>query len=145
MNEMSVPIQQGPGRLILGISLWIAQVLVFCAFVTFGMMKIFMSISQLAARWEWPADVPEWFVRMMGVVDTAGGLGILLPGLTRIQPRLGVLAAFGCIAVQMSALSFHLMRGEVRPIPLNIILLSLCIFIAWGRSRKVVIEPRSFT
>ena len=39
---------------------------------------------------------PTSFVRTIGVVDLAGGVGILRPALTGILPRLTVLAALGC-------------------------------------------------
>ena len=129
------------GRL-LQVAIWAAQVLVFAAFTIFGCMKFFMPVDQLAAMWVWPGQVPAWFLRLMGIIDFAGGVGVLLPALTRIQPRLAVLAALGCVLLQIAAMIFHLSRGEAAALPLNVILLGLSAFILWGRGRRAPITPR---
>lgn len=129
------------GRL-LQVAIWAAQVLVFAAFTIFGCMKFFMPVDQLAAMWVWPGQVPAWFLRLMGIIDFAGGAGVLLPALTRIQPRLAVLAALGCVLLQIAAMIFHLSRGEAAALPLNVILLGLSAFILWGRGRRAPITPR---
>lgn len=129
------------GKLLL-IGLWTTQVLIFVAFAVFGGMKLFMPVDQLAAMWVWPGEVPVWFLRLMGVIDIAGGIGVLWPALTRIQPRLTVLAALGCVILQIAAIIFHLSRGEAPALPLNFILLALTAFILWGRSKRAPIAPR---
>lgn len=122
--------------------LWAAQVLIFAAFTLFGCMKFFMPVDQLAAMWVWPGQVPVWFLRLIAIIDFAGGVGVLLPTLTRIQPRLTVLAALGCVLLQIAAMIFHLSRGELPALPLNVILLALSAFILWGRGKRAPIAPR---
>ncbi|MET2831098.1 DoxX family protein [Mesorhizobium shangrilense] len=131
-----------PARKPLRAGLWVAQLLVFTSFTLFGGMKLFMPVDQLAAMWVWPGAVPPWFLHLMGFIDFAGGFGVLLPALTRIQPRLTVLAALGCVLLQIAAIIFHLSRGEASVVPLNIILLALSMFILWGRGKKAPIPPR---
>jgi len=82
-------------------------------------------------------------VRLIGAIDIAGGLGILLPALTRIQPRLTVLAAIGCSVLQVLAISFHASRGEWSVLPLNFALLPCAVYVLWGRIRVAPVEPRS--
>lgn len=77
-----------------------------------------------------------------GIVDLLGGLGVLLPALTRIQPRLTVWAALGTIVLQVLAATLHLSRGEVMVVPMNLTLIALAAFVAWGRSRAVPIAAR---
>ncbi|MBP2448037.1 DoxX family protein [Rhizobium leguminosarum] len=141
MSNTATGLPAPQGKLLL-IGLWSAQVLLFIAFTLFGCMKFFMPVDQLAAMWVWPGDVPAWFLRLMGIIDFAGGVGVLLPALTRIQPRLTVLAALGCVLLQIAAMIFHLSRGEVPALPLNVILLALSAFILWGRSKTAPIMPR---
>ncbi|WP_439407779.1 DoxX family protein [Bradyrhizobium sp. DASA03076] len=132
-----------PGRA-LRIGLWAAQILIAFAFVGAGLVKLTTPIPQLAAMMPWAGQYSETFVRSIALVDLAGGIGILLPALTRILPRLTVLAALGCSVLQVIALAFHLSRGEAEVTPLNIVLLALSLFVLWGRNSKAPIAPRRF-
>lgn len=74
-----------PGRA-LRASLWAAQAFIFVAFASAGLVKLFMPIPRLAALMPWTGEVSETFVRVIGMIDLAGGIGVLLPALTRIWP-----------------------------------------------------------
>ena len=132
-----------PGRA-LRIGLWAAQVLLAFVFVSAGLVKLLTPIPQLAAMMPFAGEYSETFVRSVALVDLAGGIGILLPALTRILPRLTVLAALGCSVLQVFAFVFHISRGEAATTPLNFVLLALALFVPWGRSRKAPIVPRQF-
>ncbi|TYO64125.1 DoxX family protein [Bradyrhizobium hipponense] len=132
-----------PGRA-LRIGLWAAQALIFLAFASAGLVKLLAPIPQLAAMMPWAGQYSEAFVRAVGLVDLAGGIGILLPALTRILPRLTVLAALGCGVLQVFAMVFHISRGEAEVTPVNLLLLALALFVFWGRGRKAPIVPRQF-
>lgn len=91
----------------------------------------------------WAGEYSAGFVRFIGVVDIAGGLGLLLPSLTRIMPRLTVIAAAACVLLQIFAIGFHSMRGEFEVLPLNVVYIALALIVLWGRGRKAPIAPRS--
>ena len=129
---------------VLRIGLWAAQILVAFAFVGAGLVKLTTPIPQLAAMMPWAGQYSETFVRSIALIDLAGGIGILLPALTRILPRLTVLAALGCSVLQVFALAFHLSRGEAGVTPLNAVLLALSLFVLWGRNSRAPIAPRQF-
>ncbi len=126
----------------LNMFLWMAQFLAAAVFISAGYMKFTAPIADLAKMIPWTGQLPEKFVRFIGLVDLAGGLGLLLPALTRIHPRLTVLAALGCLLLQILATIFHISRGEVMVTPLNFVLLSLSLFVLWGRGTRVPIVPR---
>jgi hypothetical protein len=130
-----------PGRA-LRIGLWAAQGAIFFVFAAAGLVKLLTPIPQLAAMMPWTGEHSEAFVRIIGLIDLAGGIGILLPALTRILPRLTVLAALGCSVLQVFAITFHVSRGEAAVTPLNLVLLALAVFVLWGRGRKAPIAPR---
>ncbi|GGI25799.1 MULTISPECIES: DoxX family protein [Bradyrhizobium] len=134
--------QAAPRERPLCVSLWIAQALLFCVFASSGLAKLFMPIPQLAAMMPWTGQHSEAFVRVIGLIDLAGGIGVLVPALTRIMPRLTVLAALGCSVLQVFAIVFHVSRGEAELTPLNFILLALSVFVVWGRGRKIPVAPR---
>ena len=91
-----------PGRA-LRIGLWAAQIVLAAVFVSAGFVKLTTPIPQLAAMMPFAGEYSETFVRSVALVDLAGGIGILLPALTRILPRLTVLAALGCSVLQVFA------------------------------------------
>src|SRR3954465_1154627 len=132
-----------PGRAVRS-GLWIAQGLLFFVFTAAGLVKLLTPIPELAAMMPWAGQYSATFVRFIGLVDLAGGIGILLPALTRVLPRLPVLAALGCSMLQVLALVFHISRGEAPVTPLNVVLLQLSLFVLGGRDRKAPIAPRQF-
>jgi uncharacterized membrane protein YphA (DoxX/SURF4 family) len=128
---------------ILNISLWIAQILIALVFLGSGYVKFMTPIPDLSKIMPWTGQLPVTFVRFIGVVDFAGGCGIILPSLTRIKPNITILAAICCSVLQVLAIAFHTSRGEAAVTPLNYGLLALALFVLWGRSRKVRILPRA--
>jgi uncharacterized membrane protein YphA (DoxX/SURF4 family) len=122
--------------------LWTAQLLMALLYVYSGVMKFSTPIPQLAQMMPWTGDVPETFVRAIGAVDFAAGVGLVLPALTRILPGLTPLAAAGSTLLQVLAFGFHTSRGEYAVLLLNVILLALSVFVLWGRTKKAPILPR---
>ena len=118
---------------LLNVSLWVAQALVFAALCLGGVMKLTMPVGRLSNLFAWTGQVPVPFLRFIGVVDLAGGVGILLPELTRVSPQLTVWAALGCALLMTFAIAFHVRRGELRDTPFNFFVLALCAFVLWGR------------
>lgn len=130
-----------PPRRALGAALWAAQ-LVLAFFLLFGAyMKLAAPADEVAKMMVWASQYPN-LKTFTGIVDLLGGLGILLPALTRIQPRLTVLAAAGVIVLQVLAFAFHAWRGEWPATPFNVILLVLAVFVFWGRSQAARIAAR---
>ncbi len=129
-------------RRALHIALWVAQVLLAGMFLMTGFMKLTQPVDALAGQMPWVAAVPAALVRFIGAAELAGALGLILPSLTRIQPRLTVLAALGLVVVMVLASAMHLSRGEGAMVPMNLVLAAVAAFIAWGRSKAAPIAPR---
>ena len=125
----------------ISIGLWIAQILLALVFGFAGAMKIFTPIEELAKNAAWIKD-SALLIRFIGTSELAGALGMLLPSLTRIKPKLTSLAAVGLFIIMVLATGFHLVQGEAKVIPMTIILGALAAFVAWGRGRKAVIASR---
>lgn len=126
----------------LHLSLWTVQALLGLVFTGGGLWKLFTPLPELAAKIPWAGQVPESFLYATGVIDLLGGLGIVLPSLTRIKPGLTVLAALGCTALQICAILFHLSRGEAANTPFNFLLVALALFVFWGRRYRAPLAPR---
>ena len=52
-------------------------------------------------------------------------------------------SALGCAALQISAIIFHVSRGEAASTPFNVVLVALALFVAWGRRSRAPITPRA--
>jgi len=127
----------------LNIALWLVQGLLAVTFVGTGVWKLATKVPDLASKMPWMGQVSPAFLRTTAALDLLGGVGVVLPSLTRIQPRLAVLGALGCAGLMTGAIIFHVQRGEAANTPFNVLLAALSVFVAWGRLRKAPIVPRS--
>jgi putative oxidoreductase len=122
--------------------LWALQVLLGLSFVGAGLMKASQPLEALAAQAAWMGALPEPLLRFIGVAELLGGLGLILPAATRIQPWLTPLAAALLALVMVLALLFHVVRGELDLIVPNVVLGGLAAFVAYGRWALAPILPR---
>jgi uncharacterized membrane protein YphA (DoxX/SURF4 family) len=127
----------------LNIALWIAQVLLALLFVGAGSAKVMTPLPELAKSLPYTADLPGWLVRFIGISEVAGAVGMILPAISRVAPMLIPWAACGLCAVMVLATLFHFLRSEISAMPMTIVIGSVAAFVAWGRSAKVPIVPRS--
>lgn len=127
----------------MNIGLWVVQVLLSISFIMGGMMKATMPMEALLESLPWVSDSSMGLVKFIGISELLGGVGILLPSILRIKPHLTVWAAYGLSAVMVLAAGFHASRGEFGAIVANVIMLALMLFVAWGRSKKVIILPKN--
>lgn len=103
---------------------WIAQGVVASVFLGVGLIELTYSPALMIEYLPWVDAHPLWFTRILGVVDLLGATGILVPALINRLPRVVKLAAAGCAAKQVVAISFHATLGVAAVIPLNILLLA---------------------
>ena len=117
----------------MNIALWIVQALLAVVFLVVGLMKLVQSKDKLTERMRWAEDFSQRAVWLIGIAETLGGLGLVLPAWTGILPWLTPLAAVGLAAIQVGAASTHYRRKEYRTIIINAILIVLTVFVAYGR------------
>jgi len=115
-------------------TLWVLQWLLGLSLIFAGGMKLLLPFSQAVEMAPWAADAPLLFT-VTSVLDVLGGLGVILPSLTRVFSWLTVAAAVGVVLLMLSAVIFYLVRGEAPEIVANLILAALAAVIAWGRWR----------
>jgi len=120
-------------------ALWIVQVLLALVFVFAGGVKLVMPIEELTEQ----MPLPELFVRLLGVVEVLGGLGLVLPGLLRIRPGLTPLAAAGLVLVTIGATVYQLAAGQPGNAVFAVMVGLLAAFVAYGRWRLVPLRGAS--
>lgn len=128
---------------VINIVLWIAQGLLAVMFMMAGIMKASQPIDALAESLPWVTSTPLALVRFIGISELLGGIGLLIPSFFRFKPFLTVWAALGLALVMVFAAVFHATRGEFPGIGMNLVLLGIALFIAWGRSKKAPILAKN--
>ena len=111
--------------------LWIVQGLLALIFLGAGVPKLVLPLAAMQG----PVELPGLLLRFIGVCEVLGAIGLILPGLLRIRPRLTPLAACGLVIIMAGAVVITLMGGggALTLVPLTVGLLAA--FVAYGRWR----------
>lgn len=120
--------------------LWILQALLAAAFVAHGWMFLFPPPDIAVLMNE---NLPRWFQVFLGVAEVAAGIGLTLPGLTRVMPWLISWAAAGVVVVMVSATIYHAVRNEISSAVITAILLAMAAYVAYARWKLLPIAPRA--
>ena len=113
----------------------VLQVLVGVQFLYVGGNKIITPVDQLAEQMAWVNSIPASMVPVIGILEVAGALGLILPWLTGIQPQLVRWAAIGLVLTMLGAIATHFAIGDpfstyIAPLVFG----GLSAFIAYGRT-----------
>ncbi len=122
-----------------GVTVWVVSGLLALGFLGTGAMKVFPPEADVAALAE---GVPVVLMRIAGVAEILGALGLILPAATRIMPILTPLAASGLVVTMIGATIANLVIGEYASIVQTIIFGALAAFVAWARFGPYAVEPR---
>lgn len=122
----------------MNILLWILQALLAVIFLMLGFMKVSQSKDVIkekgGERMAWVEDLSDRNVKLIGILEILAGIGLILPQLTGILPMLTPLAAVGVVFTMIGAITLHVRRGDgPQAIGLNIVLLLMAAFVAYGR------------
>ena len=96
-----------------------------------GAPKLLLPLEMLPL----PIPLPGPFVRLIGVCEVLGALGLILPGLTRIRPGLTPLAAAGLVLLTICATVYQLAAGQPESALFAAGICLLAALVAYGRWR----------
>ena len=123
--------------------LWTVQVVLALLFLFAGGMKLLLPLSVLTQQ----MPLPGWFVRFIGVAEVLGGLGLVLPGVLRINRGLTSLAAAGLVIIMAGAVGLTLatMSATAALIPtvISTVVGLLAALVAYSRSRMAPFTNRA--
>ena len=112
-------------------ALWIAQGFAALVFLLTGTLKLVTPKEKLVGKMHWAATWPAGRIKLLGLAEVAGAIGLVLPGALHIAPVLTPIAAV-CLAVLMlGAVQTH-RRLHESFVP-ALVLALVCIAIAAGR------------
>jgi DoxX-like family len=115
-------------------TLWIMQGALALLFLFTGGSKLLLPANVLLAQMVFP--LPIWFFRGIGLIEVAGALGLILPGLTRIKPWLTPLAAAGFALEMVGATIVTVIAQGVAPALFPLVVGLLAAFVAYGRGSQ---------
>jgi uncharacterized membrane protein YphA (DoxX/SURF4 family) len=118
----------------MNILLWIIQILLALLFLFAGGIKLVIPPDKLQAQAP-PGAIhfPGWFLIFIGVCEVLGGLGLILPGLTRTRKGLTALAALGLTIIMIGAVIVSVIGQAISAAIMPLIVGLLCAFVAYKR------------
>jgi uncharacterized membrane protein YphA (DoxX/SURF4 family) len=124
------------------ILLWIVSALAAFIFVSTGLPKVTASAAELTAMYD---GIPVALLKVAGVAEILGGLGLIVPAATRILPILTPVAAGGLVLTMVGAIITNIVIGEFIPILIALPYLLAAAGILWARSTRYTIASRRRT
>jgi hypothetical protein len=86
-----------------------------------------------AAALEAQAHLPAAFLRFIGVCETLGAIGLIVPGLTRVRQELTPIAAAGLVIIMIGATVISAAQGPVAGAIVPAVVGLLAAYVARGR------------
>ena len=115
--------------------LWVGQIVLALLFLGFGYTHT-VDFEQASARpgLTWLAAAGRDRMRIIGILEILGAIGLILPAATGILPWLTPVAATALAVLMGLAIVFHARRpGEGRNIVFNLMLGAIAALVAYGR------------
>lgn len=118
----------------MNIALWIVAGVLAAAALAGGVQKLVQPQEKLVASGlAWVGDFSPGTVKTIGAVEVLAAIGLVLPAVLDIAPALVPLAAVGLVLLMVGAMITHVRRHEAQLIGVNLAVLAIAAFVAWGR------------
>ncbi len=118
----------------MNIALWIIAGVLAAAFAAAGTTKLIVPRERLAEKMAWTTDATDAQVKLIGGLEVAGAIGLILPAALGIAAILVPIAAVGLAATMIGAIGTHVKHRErLAAASPAIVLGLLCVVVAWGR------------
>ncbi|MFR9722511.1 DoxX family protein [Streptomyces sp. MS19] len=117
----------------MNVFLWTVQAVLAAVFALSGLLKLVLPIDRLAAQLPVVRDYAPRTMRLIGVAELLGAIGLIVPAATGIAPTLTPAAATGLAVLMLLAARAHLRRSESQALPGNAVLFLLAALVAWAR------------
>ncbi len=99
------------------------MILVAVAFALAALGKLTGAATPMFEGWGYPA----WFALLIGVLELAGAIGLLIPGMTRF-------AIYGLTAILVGAAYTHIANGEGLQV-LRPLVFAIMLWVIWALRR----------
>lgn len=110
------------------LAFWISSGFVALAMLAAGGMKLAVPRATLVERMHWARTWSDGSVKLLGLAEVLGGVGLIAPRVTGIAPVLSPIAAVCVTVLMLGAVKTHIDRKE--PIVAPAILALVAVFVA---------------
>jgi uncharacterized membrane protein YphA (DoxX/SURF4 family) len=118
----------------MNIAIWIITGLLALAFIGAGIMKVAQPRTKLAAGgMAWTNDYSDAGVKLVGLAELLGGLGLILPAVTGIAPILVPIAAAALAVIMIGAVVWHVRANDTKGAVPSLVLGILALVVAITR------------
>ncbi|MFG1793712.1 DoxX family protein [Nocardia sp. NPDC049149] len=118
----------------MNIALWICTGLLAVVALSGGFTKTFIPKEKLAAHsgGEWVEAADVGFVKSLGILELLAAVGLILPAVLDIAPRMVAVTAACWVVLMIGAMITHGRLGQFKLVLVNAVYLALAVFVAWG-------------
>jgi uncharacterized membrane protein YphA (DoxX/SURF4 family) len=120
--------------------LWILQIVLAVAMLGAGLMKTMKSRAELQPKMAWVKDFTDQQVRLIGLAEIVGAVGLVVPAYTGILPILTPIAAAALTVLMVGAVAVHIKLKEGPMAVPGAVLAGIGAFVTIGR---LVLVPLS--
>jgi drug/metabolite transporter superfamily protein YnfA len=118
----------------MNITLWVGQGLLAVVFAVSGALKSTQSRDRMIETGQTAAKItPLPIMRVAGVSELIGVLGVILPWATGVARVLTPVAAAGFAVIMVLAATIHTRLREPRAIATNAGIFVIAVLVSWGR------------
>ena len=108
----------------MNLALWIIAIVLAVVFAASGLMKQVVPKDKLVTAGQgWAEDFSPTTIRLIGLAEILGAIGLVLPAALHIAPVLVPLAAVGLALVMVGAAAVHARRKEMPMVAMNVLLI----------------------
>ncbi len=112
-------------------ALWVLQGFLAFAMVSAGMVKVITSHVALSQKMKWAVTWSPGRVKLLGLAEVAGAVGLVVPWATAIAPVLTPIAACCVLVLMLGGVKTHADLKE--PVAAPAVLSVMSVVVALGR------------
>lgn len=115
----------------MNITLWIVASVTAFAFLASGFVKIAYSRAKLLDQgYSWVEDFSTGQVKLLGLLELLGAVGLVLPPAVGRQEVLSPIASTGLALFMVGAIVVHVRRGEASHLGMPVALTAITVLLA---------------
>lgn len=111
--------------------LWILSLLLALMFLMAGGMKLIKSKEALAQKMAWVTPIPGGIIKLIGLLEIIGVIGVVLPLFTSLSPGYSILGAGLLSFTMLGAIGTHIKRKEFKLLQMPIMFLIISLLVIY--------------